>query len=551
MKAYLNYLFLIAIGSLFFIPFNGNVHLFDWDEVNFAEISREMIVTGDFLKVQINYQPFFEKPPLFFWLQVLAMKVFGINEFAARFPNAIVGIITLMVLFRTGTFLFNTRFGMIWALAYFGSVLPHVYFKSGIIDPLFNLFIFLGLYFFLKFKWSREGIVKHEKNRLQFFHLTLAGLFIGLALLTKGPVAYLIVILCFAAYWIKVKFKMFISVPWFIYFSLVAFVIMFTWFGLEMFQNGPAFMKEFVVYQLRLFTTPDAGHSGFPGFHLVVLLFGCFPASVFAIRGFYKMKSEKKFQQDFRIWMIILFWVVVVLFSFVQSKIVHYSSLAYFPLTFLSALVISNILEGKIKLNRWMRSGLVAIGSIFILLTVAAPFVGRNIQIIKPFFQGNPEGLASLNAEVNWTGWEALTGLVLLGVLIVFLVLLRKKKSLTAFRILFLGTAVVVFLVLIFYVGKIEMYSQNAHVEFAKSIEGKEGYVKTSGFKSYVHYFYSKRMPPVHEKSDDIGWLTWEPVDKDVYIITRIHLKEYWSGVPTVEIIGEKNGFLFVKRRND
>ena len=61
-----------------------------------------------------------------------------------------------------------------------------------------------------------------------------------------------------------------------------------------------------------------------------------------------KMKPEKKFQQDFRIWMIILFWVVVVLFSIVQSKIVHYSSLAYFPLNFLSALVISNILEDKI-----------------------------------------------------------------------------------------------------------------------------------------------------------------------------------------------------------
>src|SRR6187401_2270269 len=82
----------------FYIPFLGGVHLFDWDEINFAEISREMIRTNDYLTVQVNYQPFFEKPPLFRWMQVLCMKVFGINEFAARLPHAIEGIITVMLL---------------------------------------------------------------------------------------------------------------------------------------------------------------------------------------------------------------------------------------------------------------------------------------------------------------------------------------------------------------------------------------------------------------------------------------------------------------------
>ena len=151
------YLFFVLLGCIFFIPFLGGVHLFDWDEVNFAEISREMIVTNDFLRVQVNFQPFWEKPPLFFWIQVISMKLFGINEFAARFPNAIVGIITLLVLYRIGSFLFNRRFGLIWSMAYFGSILPHLYFKSGIIDTLFNLFIFSGIYYFLKFKLKKEN----------------------------------------------------------------------------------------------------------------------------------------------------------------------------------------------------------------------------------------------------------------------------------------------------------------------------------------------------------------------------------------------------------
>ena len=66
---YKHYIISIVILGYFvlFIPFLGQVHLFDWDEINFAEASREMIVTGDWLNVQINYEPFWEKPPLFIW----------------------------------------------------------------------------------------------------------------------------------------------------------------------------------------------------------------------------------------------------------------------------------------------------------------------------------------------------------------------------------------------------------------------------------------------------------------------------------------------------
>src|SRR5688572_19043552 len=97
------FLLIMILGSVLFIPFLGKVHLFDWDEINFAESAREMLLTKDYFRVQINFKPFWEKPPLFIWLQVLSMKLFGITEFAARFPNAIVGIITLMSIYFIGT----------------------------------------------------------------------------------------------------------------------------------------------------------------------------------------------------------------------------------------------------------------------------------------------------------------------------------------------------------------------------------------------------------------------------------------------------------------
>ncbi|HQV76137.1 MAG TPA: glycosyltransferase family 39 protein, partial [Flavobacteriales bacterium] len=138
-------LLIIAVAAVLFIPGLGAVHLFDWDEINFAEIAREMLVTGDWLQPQINYLPFHEKPPLFIWFQAVSMSAFGVNEFAARLPNAICGIVTLLVLFRIGTRIKNQTFGLLWVLAYIGSILPHLYFRSGIIDPWFNLFIFLGI----------------------------------------------------------------------------------------------------------------------------------------------------------------------------------------------------------------------------------------------------------------------------------------------------------------------------------------------------------------------------------------------------------------------
>src|SRR3990170_5723899 len=163
---------IIILSSLLFIPFLGAVHLFDWDEINFAECAREMIVTGDYSTVQINFQPFWEKPPLFIWMQAISMNIFGVNEFAARLPNAICGIITLLVLFNIGKKLFDEKFALIWVLAFAGSLLPHFYFKSGIIDPWFNLFIFLGIYFFIEYSAK-------EKTKLFNVNIALSALFIG------------------------------------------------------------------------------------------------------------------------------------------------------------------------------------------------------------------------------------------------------------------------------------------------------------------------------------------------------------------------------------
>ena len=197
------YLIILLVGLVFFVPFIGQVHLFDWDEINFAEAAREMIVSHNYTTVQIDFKPFWEKPPLFFWFQVLAMKTFGINEFAARLPNAIAGILTLMFLFFIGKKHFDKQFAWLWVLVYMSSFLPFLYFKSGIIDPWFNLFIFSGIYFLIFTK-------KNDKQK--YLNTVISATLIGLATLTKGPVAILLTGLTYFVSLLLNRFRNLLSV---------------------------------------------------------------------------------------------------------------------------------------------------------------------------------------------------------------------------------------------------------------------------------------------------------------------------------------------------
>ncbi|MFN5920092.1 MAG: ArnT family glycosyltransferase, partial [Bacteroidota bacterium] len=308
--------YLIAYAALLFIPFIGSVHLFDWDEINFAESAREMLVTRDYLHVQINFTPFWEKPPFFFWLQALSMKVFGVNEFAARFPNALCGIVTLASLFYIGKREASRNMAIWWVLFMAGSFTPHLYYKSGIIDPWFNLFIFLSLYQCIKASSGHTN----SKTDLNYVY---AGLFAGMAFITKGPVALLVIGLCVLVFIAFNRFRFFFSFRQ-LMLGIIPFVfIASVWVAAEINQNGFQVLIDFINYQIDLFKNPVAGHGQPFYYHALVLLAGCFPASLFFLSGVRLGYIEPDRQHFFR-WMSILFWVVLVLFSSVTTKIVHY-----------------------------------------------------------------------------------------------------------------------------------------------------------------------------------------------------------------------------------
>jgi 4-amino-4-deoxy-L-arabinose transferase-like glycosyltransferase len=535
---------LFLAGAIMFLPLLGRVHLFDWDEINFAECAREMVITKNYLLVTIDYKPFWEKPPLFIWMQALSMNVFGVGEYAARLPNALCGIAVMLLLFHIGTMLKNMRFGLLWVMAYVGSLLPQMYFKTGIIDPWFNFFIFLGVYFFMRFQMSKKGLWQGINNRL----LILSALFISLAIMTKGPVAAIIFSLCLVVYWFLEKRKAIVSFRQIILYLAVLVIIGGAWFAIEALTGHLDTVKAFIVYQIRLFNTEDAGQGGPFYYHVIILLAGCFPASIFAIRGMMaKSNDDAKLAETSR-WMMILFWVVLVLFSIVKTKIIHYSSLCYYPLTYFAALAIYKLIDGEIAWKKWMGWSLGIIGGILGIALSLLPVAGMNPQAIVGLLK-DPFAAANLEAVVNWSYLDCIAGLCLLTGLISSLLFVYRKNIRLAVIMVFMGTLLGTDMALAMLAPKIEIYTQDAAVEFYENLKGKDVYVGTPGYKSYVQYFYSDKKPWTNEKSTDIFWLLGGDIDKSAYFSVKITgAEQHKKWFPDLKELYRKNGFVFFER---
>lgn len=529
---------IILSGIIFFIPFLGKVHLFDWDEINFAESAREMIVTGNYHRVQINFQPFWEKPPLFFWLQAGAMKLFGINEFAARFPNAIFGIITLVTFFLIGKKYRSAQFGFIWAISYLGTFLPHLYFKSGIIDPIFNYFIFLGMYFMYL-------DISGEIFKNKYLYPCLAGLFIGLATLTKGPVGLLVFLISFFVYFLFTRFKNFPNIKKIFLFIFFFTIICLLWFGQEIINNGFWFLKEFLSYQADLFLHPVASHGEPFYYHFVVVFIGCFPISIIGLPILFGKKIDVK--KDFSRLMKILFWTVMILFSITTTKIVHYSSLTYPPLAFMAACYLDWLIVNKQKMKISLLILIGLMGLIFSFLLAALPYVANHHELILPYLK-DPFAAASLNVNVHWSGFESLIGIAYFILVIIAVILFFKKSNSRAMLLLFYSTAVCLFFYLIAVVPKIEKYSQGPAIDFYQSLQGKDVYVWPIGFKSYAQYFYAKKpASPVYGEADE-QFLLKGNITKPAFFVVKITNTGFDSTCNNCTLIKQEGGFKFYKR---
>jgi len=181
-RAYI--LVLFVFGAYVFLDGLGELPLYGWDESVYAEAALHMVNSGKWVIPQIEgghgvleLHPYIRKPPLAIWGQALSMHIIGINEFAARLPSAIAGLLTSIVVYLMGRDMFDKLTGFVAATVFLS--IPYTYYGFNMVrhastDSLFVLFGTLATYSAYK---VYDGFPKY---------MYLGGLTASLAFLSKG-----------------------------------------------------------------------------------------------------------------------------------------------------------------------------------------------------------------------------------------------------------------------------------------------------------------------------------------------------------------------------
>ena len=190
--------------------------------------------------------------------------------------------------------------------------------------------------------------------------------------------------------------------------------------------------------------------------------------------------------------MAVLFFVVLIVFSAVTTKIIHYSSLCYIPLTFFAAVAIQSWLNNSKVISRTQKIMVTVVALLLSSVAVFVPWAFEHSQwmLSLPTFK-DVFLRESLQQHVDWIGIEPLFGVLILLGAIGFIVFAKKSAAL-AVTLVLLGTLAFCAIFLPFVAPKIEPYTQGGMITFYKELQGSNVYIKPLTIKSYAHLFIRK-----------------------------------------------------------
>ncbi|HEX2770438.1 MAG TPA: glycosyltransferase family 39 protein [Geobacteraceae bacterium] len=309
--------FLLLVFGGAFLQFLGRIPLIEPDEGRYAEVSREMLELGDFITPHLNYVKYFAKPPLHYWLDALSFTVFGQNEFAARFPGAVMGLMTVLLTYLVGRSLFGRREGLLAALILGTSTGFLVQARINFIDMTLTCTLSAALAFFILA--AREG----ESRKGLYYHLFY--IFAALAVLAKGligivfPGAVIFLYILFTGNWKLMKeMRLLTGIPLF----LMACA---PWFILVSIKN-PEFPAYFFIEEhFSRFTSAIHHHREGVWFFIPVLLGTMLPWSFFipaSLRGVWsdRRSPEGAVRLYLTVWAVFIF----IFFSISKSQLIPY-----------------------------------------------------------------------------------------------------------------------------------------------------------------------------------------------------------------------------------
>lgn len=172
----------LLVAALYLYGYGlGAYRLLDPDEGRYAEIPREMLERGDFITPTLNYLKYFEKPPLFYWLEAASLATFGEKEWAVRLVPALAGALTVALVFLAGRAAAGAWAGLAAAWVYATALLPLVHARLPIIDGWFSAL--------LTATWVLWWRGYTSAGRARAGAYTGAWACLALAVMAKGPAA--------------------------------------------------------------------------------------------------------------------------------------------------------------------------------------------------------------------------------------------------------------------------------------------------------------------------------------------------------------------------
>ncbi|NQU18230.1 MAG: glycosyltransferase family 39 protein [Candidatus Saganbacteria bacterium] len=328
---------ILILVSLFLFTFGlGFFSLWQTDEVIYTQLAKEIIQTGDWLTLHLNGSPWFIHPPLFMWLTAATGAIFGFSNFIARIWCAIFGIIGVITTYYFGKLLFNEKTGFFSGLILATTFQYMLQARFAIFDiPLIVLMLLAVYFFFVAYKGT-------QKNYYWLFYV-----FIGLAMLMKGPIGILLPVLVLLIF-------LFVSgdlprvcgechpIVW----AFIAIVLGGWWYLAEYLIHGQVFFDRVIgYYTLNRFTGIVETHTGPFYYYIPIILLGLLPWTAFVFEGLINLWQNRKAKECF----FILLWLGIgfVFFSAANTKLPGYIMSLYPYL----ALSIGYLIASKKKLD--------------------------------------------------------------------------------------------------------------------------------------------------------------------------------------------------------
>jgi len=387
LRQYFDQIIIIVLAilcyGLFFYGLGG-IGLVGPDEPRYSAIAREMLVTGKYLTPRLYGEPWFEKPPLMYWLAVAGYKLFGLNEAGARFPSAAAATICVFFIYWCGRRLWDRTAGFLAALVAATSIGFFAFARAASMDMLLTACLTMALVFFL------FGFNDTTPRRRLWFCLFYAAM--GLGVLTKGPVAVVLPALSLCGFLLlRGRWQEWRS--WYPQGLWITALVSLPWFVLcTMFYGLPFIQVFFINQNIERFASTIHGHGRPLYFFIPVLLLLTFPWTFLLFSALRRTFGKNDH--------ILVWWAVVpfVFFSLSGSKLPGYI-LPMVPA--LSLLLGKELLQPS---SRVYRVGVYIEAGTMLFIGVAFGFYGNTLNV-------DPHVSGTVIAAITFGAAGALTGI--------------------------------------------------------------------------------------------------------------------------------------------